>query len=102
MPPPRPVLHAMFDSDAGLRDAALAAGFAGAEVSEAVVRSRFRDVSHLYDWIGSHGGRQVVARIPPARRGDAEAALAGELELERDRPLEFTTRFRVLAAQAAG
>jgi len=93
-PPPERKLHPMFDSAERLREAVLAAGFAGADVREAVVRSDFADAAHLYEWIGSHAGRQLVDRIPIARRSLAISALAAELA----RPLDFTTRVRIVVA----
>ncbi|WP_433359570.1 class I SAM-dependent methyltransferase [Actinoplanes sp. CA-142083] len=90
-PPPRK-LHPIFESAESLRSAVLAAGFAGAAVSEVVIRSDFRDAAHVYEWIASHGGRQLVSHIPPARRAAAIATLASELE----DPIEFETRVRIV------
>ena len=91
-PPPPRKLHPIFDSAESLRAAVLAAGFATAAVSEVAVRSDFRDAAHVYEWIGSHGGRQLVSRIPSSRRAAAIATLASAL----DHPLEFETRIRIV------
>ncbi|GIM94812.1 class I SAM-dependent methyltransferase [Paractinoplanes toevensis] len=93
--PPERRNHPMFDSAESLREAVLAAGYAAADVREVAVRSEFNDAAHLYEWIGSHAGRQMVDRIPVARRSLAISALAAEL----DHPLDFTTRVRIVVAQ---
>ncbi|GAA0581262.1 hypothetical protein GCM10010172_77780 [Paractinoplanes ferrugineus] len=92
--PPERKLHPMFDSAESLHAAALTAGFASAEVSEATVRSEFNDAAHLYEWIGSHGGREMVDRIPISRRSVAISHLASEIP----EPLDFTTRIRIVVA----
>jgi ubiquinone/menaquinone biosynthesis C-methylase UbiE len=92
--PPERELHPMFGSPESLREAVLAAGFAAAEVHEAAVRSEFSDAAHLYEWIGSHGGRQMVDRIPIERRSVAISHLASEIP----EPLDFTTRVRIVLA----
>lgn len=94
-PPPEPVLHPMFASADSLRAAALAAGFAAADVHETAVRSEFNDAAHLYEWIGSHGGRQMVDRVPIERRSVAISHLASEIP----EPLDFTTRIRIVVAR---
>ncbi|HEX5204275.1 MAG TPA: methyltransferase domain-containing protein [Actinoplanes sp.] len=91
-PPPPRRTHPMFESAESLRSAVVAAGFAAATVSEVAVRSDFRDAAHVYEWIGSHGGRQLISRIPPDRRAAAIATLASELE----HPLEFETHIRIV------
>jgi ubiquinone/menaquinone biosynthesis C-methylase UbiE len=91
--PPAPrKLHPIFDSAATLRSAVLAAGFAEAEVQEVAVRSDFADAAHLYEWIGSHGGWQLVSLVPRSRRAAAISAMAAELE----HPLDFTTHIRIV------
>lgn len=94
-PPPPLKLHPIFASGDSLREAVLAAGFASATVSEVVIQSDFRDAAHVYEWIASHGGRQLASRIPPGRRAAAIATLAAELE----HPLEFDTRIRIVIGQ---
>jgi len=91
-PPPPPRQHPIFESAGSLRAAVLAAGFATATAAEVAVRSDFRDAAHVYEWIGSHGGRQLVSRIPRSRRAAAIATLATELE----HPLEFETSIRIV------
>ncbi|MFD0524145.1 class I SAM-dependent methyltransferase [Paractinoplanes durhamensis] len=66
--PPERRYHPMFDSAESLREAVLAAGYAAVEVREAEVGSAFNDAAHLYEWIGSHAGRQLVDLIPVERR----------------------------------
>ena len=94
-PPPPRRNHPIFDAAERLEAAALAAGFASATVREAAVGSDFRDAAHLYEWIGSHGGRDLVARVPQQRRAAAIATLATELA----HPLTFTTYVRILLAR---
>jgi ubiquinone/menaquinone biosynthesis C-methylase UbiE len=92
--PPEHKLHPMFDSPETLREAVLAAGFATVSVHETTVVSEFNDAAHLYEWIGSHAGRQLVDRIPVSRRSLAIATLAAELE----HPLDFAARIRIVLA----
>jgi ubiquinone/menaquinone biosynthesis C-methylase UbiE len=94
-PPPPRKLHPIFESAASLEAAVLAAGFTSASAREVEVSSDFRDVAHLYEWIGSHGGRQLVSRVPQARRAAAIATMAAEMP----DPLDFTTRIRIVIGQ---
>ena len=91
-PPPPSKLHPIFDTAASLQEAAVAAGFASASVREIEVHSDFRDAAHLYEWIGSHGGRQLVSKVPQARRAAAIATMAAEMP----NPLDFSTRIRIV------
>jgi SAM-dependent methyltransferase len=94
-PPPPRRNHPIFDSAPQLREAFLAAGFASASDREVVVHSEFRDAAHVYEWIGSHGGRDLVSKVPLGRRAAAIATLAGELE----HPLTFATRIRIVLGE---
>ena len=91
-PPPPRRDHPIFDSAERLEAAVVAAGFASATAREAAVATGFSDAAHLYEWIGSHGGRDLVERIPRQRRAAAIATLATQL----DHPLLFTTRIRIV------
>ncbi|XVV09236.1 class I SAM-dependent methyltransferase [Actinoplanes sp. CA-131856] len=91
-PPPDHVHHAMFSSVESLRSAMAEAGFSRTKVSELDFRSHFRDAEQLIDWIGSHAGRRLLDSVPPERRSEATAAVAGYL----DWPTTFTTKIRVV------
>lgn len=88
-PPP------VFNSAESLREAVMAAGFAGTRVTEVAVESRFRDVDQLLAWVGSHLGRQILEHVPPDRLDDARAALVAELPA----PLVFTTHVRIVVGE---
>ncbi|WP_436519632.1 class I SAM-dependent methyltransferase [Actinoplanes sp. HUAS TT8] len=75
-PPPRPAETGTFQNPDWLRDAVVSAGFSRTEIAPFTVRTTFRDVPHFVEWVGSHGGRVVLRRIPAERRAAAEAALA--------------------------
>ncbi|WP_433290719.1 class I SAM-dependent methyltransferase [Actinoplanes sp. CA-030573] len=94
-PPPPRKLHPIFESAGSLRTAVLEAGFTTVSVRDVEVASSFRDVAHLYEWIGSHGGRQLVSRVPQQRRAAAIAAMATEMP----EPLDLTTRIRITVAE---
>jgi ubiquinone/menaquinone biosynthesis C-methylase UbiE len=93
-PPAQRPVDEMFGSADRLRAAVEAAGFAHSTVRDAEVRSTFTDAAHLVKWIGSHGGRQLISRVPPERLDAATAAIAAEVT----GPLIFTTRFRLTVA----
>jgi hypothetical protein len=97
-PPPRPD-HPMFASAASLRDELTVQGYAELEIGTFEVRSRFRDAGHWFDWVGSHGGRQLVRRIPAERR-DAAVAEAAEILHQPGEPLVLTTSVRVVVARS--
>jgi ubiquinone/menaquinone biosynthesis C-methylase UbiE len=92
---PRPPEHEAFRSQESLRAAATAAGFTAVDITEAEVQSRFRDTNQFLEWVGSHGGRQILRKIPADRLPDATAAVAQVLD---ETGLQFTTRFRVVVA----
>jgi ubiquinone/menaquinone biosynthesis C-methylase UbiE len=96
-PPPRPE-HPMFASDASVRDELTAQGYTGLEIGTFEVRSRFRDTGHWFDWVGSHGGRQLVRRIPAEQRDAAVAEAAAILQTPGE-PLVLTTSVRVAVAR---
>ena len=97
-PPPRPD-HPMFASGANLRDELTAQGYTDLEIGTFEVRSRFRDAGHWFDWVGSHGGRQLVGRIPAERRAAAVAEAAGILGTPGE-PLVLTTSVRAVVARS--
>jgi SAM-dependent methyltransferase len=94
-PPPAPGQAPMFENADTLRAALEHAGFTRSRVSECTVASTFRDRRHFFDWVGSHGGRAVVRRIPPQRR---EAALAG-LATVLPEPITLTTTLHLVVAE---
>jgi hypothetical protein len=96
--PPRPD-HPLFASDQSLRDGLTAQGYADPQISRFEVRSRFRDVRHWFQWVGSHGGRQLVRRIP-ADRHEAALADAAEILTSPGERLELTTSVRVVVARS--
>jgi ubiquinone/menaquinone biosynthesis C-methylase UbiE len=95
--PPRPD-GPLFASDASLRDGLTAQGYADPEISMFEVTSRFRDVRHWFEWVGSHGGRQLVRRIPADQR-DAALTDAAQILVTPGEPLVLTTSVRVVVAR---
>ena len=91
---PPPGQADMFDNADTLRAAVGAAGFSCTDVTERTVASTFRDRRHFFTWVGSHGGRAVVRRIPPQRR---EAALA-DLATVLPEPVTLSTTLYLVAA----
>ncbi|MEV4639964.1 methyltransferase domain-containing protein [Actinoplanes sp. NPDC049548] len=88
--------------DEGTIGAALAeSGYQPVSSGEHVVISHFRDVDHWMRWVGSHGGRRLVRRIPAESLADAAAAAAAELEPARtpDGRLQLTTTIRITVAR---
>ena len=74
-------------------------GSAEPEISTFEVHSRFRDARHWFEWVGSHGGRQLVRRIPADRRAAAIADAAEILETPGE-PLALTTSVRMVVARS--
>jgi ubiquinone/menaquinone biosynthesis C-methylase UbiE len=95
-PPPPPGQTPMFENAGTLRTAQEQAGFVRPRVSGCTVASTFRDRRHFFDWVGSHGGRAVVRRIPPQRR---EAALA-DLATVLPEPITLTTTVHLVVAES--
>ncbi|GIE36915.1 hypothetical protein Ait01nite_099600 [Actinoplanes italicus] len=93
-PPPPTGQGTIFENADTLRAAAENAGFARTRLSECTVASAFRDHRHFLDWVGSHGGRAVVRRIPPERRDAAIADLATVLP----EPFTLTTTLNLVVA----
>lgn len=78
---PPPPDHEMFRSPDTLRSAF--AGWAGLRITGFQVVSRFRDVGHFMDWVGSHAAQRLVRRIPAGRLPAAVAAVAEVLAAAR-------------------
>jgi SAM-dependent methyltransferase len=93
-PVPPPARAPMFESADTLRTALDTAGFAATRISEYPVTSTFHDRRHFFAWVGSHGGRAVVRRIPTRRRDAAIAELATVLP----EPVELTTTLHLVVA----
>jgi ubiquinone/menaquinone biosynthesis C-methylase UbiE len=92
-PPPRRN-DDLFQTAASITEATRGAGFPTISVRDVTVDSNFRDAGQLFDWVGSHAGRQIVQHISEARRPDAVAALTAALGA----PITFHTRLRVVLA----
>jgi hypothetical protein len=69
-------------------------GFATISVRDVTVDSRIRDAGQLFDWIGSHAGRQLVQHIPAAGRPAAIAEIAQAMGA----PITFHTQLRIVLA----
>jgi ubiquinone/menaquinone biosynthesis C-methylase UbiE len=95
-PMPPPEIDPLFASPDSVRDGLLAAGFANPDVSTFEVRSAFADGDHYMRWIGSHGGRQLINRIPEAAR---PAAFAEAVKI-LGTPLELITTIRFAMGRA--
>ncbi|GAA3351713.1 hypothetical protein GCM10020358_82470 [Amorphoplanes nipponensis] len=96
--PRRDPAPGVFGSEESLR-AALGA-FSAVRVTEFTQVSRFADVGHWLTWVASHGGRAVVAKVPPDRLAAATADAAAELAAARadDGAIHLTTTIRVVVA----
>ena len=94
-PPPRSD-HPLFASAESMRDELTALGWTDVQVGTFDVRSRFRDAPHWFEWVGSHGGRQVIRRIPTELLGTALADAAGILGPS---PVDLTTSVRYAVAR---
>jgi ubiquinone/menaquinone biosynthesis C-methylase UbiE len=92
-PPPR---HndGLFATASSVTEATRAAGFETISVRDVTVDSSFADAGQLFDWVGSHAGRQLVQHIPVSRRPSATAELAGVMGA----PITFHTRLRIVLA----
>jgi SAM-dependent methyltransferase len=97
-PPPRPE-HPLFASEASMRDGLTAQGYADPDIGTFEVRSRFRDVRHWFDWVGSHGGRRLIRSIP-VDQWDVAMADAAEILETPGEPLVLTTSVRVAVARS--
>jgi ubiquinone/menaquinone biosynthesis C-methylase UbiE len=92
-PPPRRN-NDMFETAASITGATRGAGFETISVRDVTVDSNFRDAGQLFDWAGSHAGRQLVQHIPVSRRATAIAEVAAAMGA----PITFHTRLRVVLA----
>jgi len=92
-PPPRRN-DGLFETAASITAALRGAGFETISVRDVTVDSSFRDAGQLFDWVGSHAGRQVVQHIPAARRPAAIAEVAAAMGA----PITFHTRLRIVLA----
>jgi ubiquinone/menaquinone biosynthesis C-methylase UbiE len=92
-PPPRRN-DDLFQSAASITEAARGAGFETITVRDVTVDSSFRDAGQLFEWVGSHAGRQLVQHIPAARR----AAAMEEVATAMGAPISFHTRLRIVLA----
>jgi len=90
--------HPAFASEESIR-AALAA-YSNVRITEFVQVSHFDEVGQWMDWVASHGGRQLLRRIPAERLPAAAADAAVVLEEARtpDGSLALTTKIRVIVA----
>lgn len=84
---PPPDIAPLFASPENLSDGLVEAGYADPRVETFSVESRFAGSDQFLAWIGSHGGRAVVDRIPPENR----AAAAAELSRIAGGPFAMTT-----------
>lgn len=92
-PPPRRNDN-LFETAASITEALRGAGFETISVRDVTVDSRFADAGQLFEWVGSHAGRQVVQHIPASRRAAAIAEVAAVMGA----PITFHTRLRVILA----
>jgi ubiquinone/menaquinone biosynthesis C-methylase UbiE len=92
-PPPRRN-DDLFQTAASVTAALREAGFATISVRDVTVDSSFRDAGQLFDWIGSHAGRQLVQHIPAAGRPAAIAEIAQAMGA----PITFHTQLRIVLA----
>lgn len=84
----------LFQNAASITEALRGAGFPTISVRDVTVDSRFRDAGQLFDWVGSHAGRQLVQHIPVARRAAAIAEVAEVMGA----PITFHTSLRIVLA----
>lgn len=92
-PPPRRN-DDLFQTAETITAATRGAGFETVSVRDVTVDSSFQDAGQLFDWVGSHAGRQLVQHIPVPRR---DAAIA-EVATAMGAPITFHTRLRIVLA----
>jgi ubiquinone/menaquinone biosynthesis C-methylase UbiE len=84
----------LFQTAASTTAATRAAGFETISVRDVTVDSSFKDAEQLFDWVGSHAGRQLVQHIPRSGRDAAIAEVASAMGA----PIAFHTRLRIVLA----
>jgi ubiquinone/menaquinone biosynthesis C-methylase UbiE len=84
----------LFKDAASITEALRGAGFPTISVRDVTVDTSFKDAGQLFNWVGSHAGRQLVQHIPAAARPAAIAEVASVMGA----PITFHTELRVVLA----